>query len=213
MCVYYPRSAEDENGRPTQTLWHSRKFSIAVKERTLNGYLDFLGNNGRILRIDEGNIEYCRRIFGRFIFNKLKDLDSTNLSVIPIPSKDGLVGASTFRSLAMLREALSNQDLLIEPVLRFTTKLEKAHAGGSRSRTFLAKNMTLTGMPSTNPIVLVDDILTSGNSILASYDVLKRSGINVKCAIVCGFTDHDVSASAFERRTHHLETELREFDF
>ena len=89
--------------------------------------------------INESSVGRARTIFGIFIGHAITDLGLTNPVLVPVPSKDGLIGAATFRSLDMLREALvGNTARTVAPALRFTEQLQPAHAGGLRGREALA---------------------------------------------------------------------------
>lgn len=212
MCSYYPKSAEAEHGSPSQGLWDSRKFCTAVKDGTIRGYLTFTGPNGLIYTINENNPNDARRIFGSFVAKIIKTLDCEPLSIIPVPSKDALIGESTFRSLSMLEATRGDRKWTIEPYLRFTKPLQKASNGGPRNRTLLAHYMRLVAQPSSKNVVIIDDICTSGNHLLACQDILAKAGCTTVAAIVCGHTDHNNAATPFITKKFDIPDD-NPFDF
>lgn len=198
MCAYYSQWAHTELAPRSQSQWDAFKFTRAVKSGRVNGYLTFPWKKGPE-QIDSSNVGRAREIFGLFIDATMKDLGLSDASLIPVPSKDGLVGTDDYRSFNMVAEALQNRPsrALIEPILRFKTQMERAAAGGTRDRNTLAANMILTQRPRSNNVVLIDDIFTTGGSLLASYDVLAAEGYLPNCAICCAHTVSDSLTKAF----------------
>lgn len=210
MCAYYSQWAHETLAPRSQVQWDAFKFTRAVKSRRINGYLTVPWKNIPHERIDTSNIHRPRQIFGHFINNIIQYLGLETPSIVPIPSKDGLVGAENYRSLEMVRESLAGTPLFgnVEPILRFSTQLERAAEGGSRERSFLRQHMTLIGAPRLNPVVLVDDVTTSGGSLLASYDILSHHGFRPVAAICCAHTVSDSLTAAFGSHTKAIETEF-----
>jgi hypothetical protein len=59
---------------------------------------------------------------------------------------DGIIGATSFRTSTMLKEALSNTAFKAKQLdaLYWSEQLDKAHQGGSRRRDFLKKHLQRT---------------------------------------------------------------------
>lgn len=129
--------------------------------------------------------------------------------LIPVPSKDGLVTAGTFRTLAMIEEASAaiRDPFEIVPALRFTEELKPAHAGGSRGRAAVRPYLQVVYQPPPGPIVLIDDIVTTGGTLLAAYDALTAAGRSPQCAIICGHTVSDSLLSAFGHHEKKIDTD------
>ena len=100
MCVYYSQWAHENLAKRTQEQWYSFKFCRAVKRRNINGDLSIRLRSG-VEAINQSNVGRAREIFGKFIDHTCKTIMATNPVLIPVPSKDGLIGANTFRSLQM----------------------------------------------------------------------------------------------------------------
>ncbi len=109
---------------------------------------------------------------------------------MPVPSKDGVVGAATYRTLEMTKEALHSTGLAgrIVDGLRWRQGLTKAHQGGNRNRTLLAPRLAADPKLKGKKVILIDDVITTGSSLLAAADMLNQQGATVLGSIVCGKT-------------------------
>jgi hypothetical protein len=130
--------------------------------------------------------------------------------LVPVPSKDGLVGASSFRSLEMVA---AHGSWPVAPVLRFSEVLKPASSGGPRGREALRPYLRVSDAPPPGELILVDDIITSGGSLLASYDVLAAIGRPPTAAIVCGHTVSDSLLSAFGAHHKSIDTSPQTIQF
>jgi hypothetical protein len=210
MATYYSQWAHNNIAPRSNEEWSSFKFCRAVKKRTLNGTLTFPWREGpEVLNSD--SVGRARWIFGVFIKTTLESLNLQSPVLVPVPSKDGLVGVQDFRSYAMVREAVAGHgNWPVAPVLRFTQALTPANAGGPRGREALKPYLTVAPPPP-GQIVLVDDIITSGGSILASYDVLAAIKRAPVAAIVCGHTVSDSLRSPFGLYEKNIDTAPKPF--
>jgi predicted amidophosphoribosyltransferase len=155
----------------------------------------------------------ARPMFGRFIAKQVQADWGTDLDLVPVPSKDGVVGVVDFRTSQMLKEGLSTTALKDRTLnaLYWSDQLEKAHQGGSRRRDFLKEHLSAGVEVKGRNIVLVDDLLSTGGSLLASRDFLEEHGAKVLGAVTCGRTIYDFDTKPFGRQTLILEEELADF--
>jgi predicted amidophosphoribosyltransferase len=204
MCAYYSQYAHTQIAPRSQKQWDAFKFCRAVKSARINGHLTFPWK-AKPEVINQSNVARAREIFGIFIRMSLEQLGLKSAVLIPVPSKDGLVEAQSFRSLVMVQEAMAKQtfNATIAPILRFNQQLTSAHAGGLRGREVIRPYLTLVRSPPAGPVILIDDIITSGGSLLASYDVLAAHDIKAVGAVICGHTVNDSLTAAFG---HHEKT-------
>jgi hypothetical protein len=211
MATYYSQWAHQNLAPRSQDQWYSFKFCRAVKNRRLNGSLTFpwVGNPEII---NEGSVHRARAIFGEFIAHVITHIGVSDPILVPVPSKDGLVGVDDFRSFAMVREAAANRWPVV-PALRFTQTLQPAAAGGPRGREVLRPYLTTAQALPLGSVILVDDIVTTGGSILAAYDVLSASGRGPFAAIVCGHTVSDSLLSAFGHHQKNIDTAPQQISF
>jgi hypoxanthine-guanine phosphoribosyltransferase len=188
MAHYYSSRAVNEFGTRPQGHWDAYKFCRTVKTGTINGFLHVPKSAGSI-RIDESNVARARQLFGEFIMRKIKEAGLQSVVAIPVPSKDGLRGAADFRSYSMLRECLAQYpNITVFPGLRYRTAMGSASKGGPRSRLLLDANTVVAAAIPEGSILLVDDIVTTGNSMASAFHSLRKSGRQPACAVSCGYT-------------------------
>jgi hypothetical protein len=213
MSAYYSQWAHEHIAPRSQDQWYAFKFCRAVKSRRINGTLTFPWKNKSEV-INAETVGRARFIFGMFIKHAIKKSGLEHPVLVPVPSKDGLIGTATFRSLDMIREAITPHGAWpISPVLRFSEALQPAHAGGPRGREALMPFLRVTSAPPAGPLILVDDIITSGGSLLASYDALATVGRPPVAAIICGHTVSDSLLSAFGDHQKIIDTEPQTISF
>lgn len=206
MAAYYSQWAHQNLAPRSQDQWYSFKFCRAVKNRRINGSLQFPWKTGPEV-INEQNVGRARWIFGTFVKYALEATGSASPVLIPVPSKDGLILASDFRSYAMAREAASpHGEWSIVPALRFSQQLQPASTGGPRGRGTLLPFLRVSEPIPPGDIILIDDIVTTGGSLLDSYDALARIGRAPVAAVVCGHTVSDSLYSAFGHHTKIIDT-------
>jgi hypothetical protein len=213
MSTYYSQWAHHNIAPRSQDQWYAFKFCRAVKNKRINGTLTFPWRSGPEI-INAQTVGRARWIFGLFIKYALGNLKLRAPVLVPIPSKDGLVGASSFRSLEMIREAVAaHGNWPVAPVLRFSEVLKPASSGGPRGREALRPYLRVSDAPPPGELILVDDIITSGGSLLASHDVLAAIGRPPTAAIVCGHTVSDTLLSAFGAHQKSIDTSPQTIQF
>lgn len=206
MCTYYSQWAHNNIAHRSQEEWNSFKFCRAVKNRIINGTLTFPWHEGPEV-IGSGSVGRARWIFGAFVHHTLHLANFPDPILVPVPSKDGLEDATEFRSLAMVSEAIAEHgNWPIVPALRFSQQLTPANAGGPRGREALRPYMRVSGNLPAGQVILVDDIITSGGSLLASFDALAAVGRPPVAAIVCGHTVTDSLRSPFGLYKKNIDT-------
>lgn len=168
------------------------------------------------MRVHSGNISRARSAFGNFIASTLElEKAPEDVWLVPVPSKDGLrTSMGGYRSLAMVSEALSDKKHfgVIRDALRWTKSLPRAHEGGAqRNRSFWLEHLHVRGDVSGRKIVLIDDVLSTGSTLLAAKDALEAAGATVIFAITCGKTVYNFDLKPFKRQQVELVNELREY--
>jgi len=187
FCSYYSlRHVIDEATQTKPESWNAIKFCKAVKHKTIKGYLTVPAQ--KPFKIDETNVIAARQIFGQWMKHVLGDLFEFAY-FIPVPSKDSW-NTADFRSLQMVRDALPDgkKDRAL-PLLRFSEERERASQGGARGYHATKPFLKISGyIPGPAPLILIDDIVTSGGSLIASRNTLLEAGGIVPVAVVCGKT-------------------------
>jgi phosphoribosylpyrophosphate synthetase len=114
----------------------------------------------------------------------------------------------------MTNEALKDKKLAAQVVggLRWNEELAKAHEGGTRDRTLLASMLSVDAALKGKKVILVDDLVTKGSSLLAAGDVLGQAEATVLGAVVCGKTIYDLNTKHFGEDEFNLTAELADWN-
>ncbi|MEJ0076479.1 MAG: phosphoribosyltransferase [Alphaproteobacteria bacterium] len=212
ICGYYSDTAEKVTGvkRPRNPpFYEAWMFCLAVKSGEYHRTFYIEREAGR-LNIDDKNFNLVRPTFGEWAAKWAAQLSSDPLVIVPVPSKDGVTGADSYRSLKMAQDALAGTayaDSVFDG-LRWNKQLLAAHEGGLRSRAEFVKVLEVQpGLDGKN-VVLIDDLFTTGASLLACEDKLTAAGAKVLGAVTCGKAVYDAKEPPFKGRTFDLTEEL-----
>ncbi|MCC5777887.1 phosphoribosyltransferase [Nitratireductor sp. B36] len=169
----------------------------------MNGYLTVPFKKGP-QRINEQDAAKTRLIFGRFIAETVR-LHYQGNALVPVPSKDSF-SQDDFRSLTMLQSAVPDDlDNPIVPAVRFVSNLLPASQGGLRGVDAVYPHLMVSEHFKPRPVVLIDDIITTGGTILAAKQRLEERGFEVSAAIVCGRTVAAAEKAFFPREFELLQ--------
>lgn len=166
------------------------------------------------VRMTAANISLARKWFGDFIAYRLKQQDDqATVSLVPIPSKDALPVAMSYRSLDMVRDAMAKQTQPHEVLdaIRWTEQLTKAHEGGDRGRQFMRQRLKPHTNIKAKTVILVDDLISTGSSMLAVKDVLEDAGATVLGGIACGKTVYDFHFKPFGMQHFEFDKEMPQY--
>jgi hypothetical protein len=147
---------------------------------------NYPSHSGRILDLKDGKAEgidyFCTFISPRIARYSL---------VAAVPSHDPAKTASGIRSLAAKLEAAVNCKNVSELVVRHT-KIQKLADGGNRS---VDVHLGSIAIENAEPIVgqailLLDDVMTTGNSLLACRKLLLDAGADLVKCVALGRTTY-----------------------
>ncbi len=216
ISAYYSDKAHKETAKRKPDYWDSYLFVWAVKTGYFKTGFSILFRNGNRVKINASNIKRARKAFGQFIATTLdKEGAPVDALLIPVPSKDGQRSAKGgYRSLWMLAEALKDQQYpgSVYDGLRWTKALPRAHEGGvHRNRAYWKQYLDVLGNVTGRKVILIDDVLSTGGTMLAAKEALEDAGAKVLFAITCGKTVYDFNSKPFKRQVIDLQNELREY--
>jgi len=212
VCGYYSDLAHKKKRRP-EIYWDAYFYVWGVKVGRYKRNF-FIQAADRKIGVTLKNFSVVRKMFGRFAAQQIQKDWGLDAELVPVPSKDGVIGATTFRTSTMLKEALSTtafKDRQLD-ALYWSEQLDKAHQGGSRRRDFLKQHLATAADLKGKKIVLIDDLLSTGGSLLASKDFLEEKGAIVMGAVTCGKTIYDFKTKPFGRQSLKLTEELADFE-
>ena len=98
ICGYYSDLAHKQKKRP-EDYWDALNFCWAVKVGNFKHPFFIHDANGKT-QIKASNFALARDAFGEWIEKSVPALHGgDDVILVPVPSKDGVIGATTFRSL------------------------------------------------------------------------------------------------------------------
>lgn len=210
-CAYYSDKAKGIAKRP-EDYWDAYFYVWAVKVGSFKKSFYIHATDGK-LNVTAKNFEVVRRSFGKYIARCL-ERDFPNADwVVPVPSKDAIVGTQTSRAQKMAVESLAATPHAgkAHASVLWTKKLDPAHEGGARLRANLKPHLHVDGNVKGRSVVLVDDLLSRGGSLLAVKEALEEAGANVLGAVVCGKTVYDFDVKPFGDNEFELTEELADY--
>lgn len=164
------------------------KIKKAVKGEEIKGYFEIrVGNQTK--RFDNNNRDTFMPLLYNAIAAKLSTLIRGEFQIIPIPNKSALAKNSddflTWTHAKGIAARLSGKAEAID-ALRWKYAMQQAHkTGGFRDPQLYFENLVVTKKP-TKPIVLFDDLITSGSQMIACTRRLAEVGVKPVIGIVVG---------------------------
>ena len=210
-CGYYPKRAHEELAPRPEDYWNAHFYVWGVKVGTHRR--DFYILTPQRLDIDKNNFALVRKTFGKWAMEQIPKLFEDDVILIPVPSKDALPNRKDYRSLKMLREAFAETAYANKVVdgLRWIREIPQAHAGGARSRGILLPLLKVNADVKGKRVVLMDEVLSTGGSLLACADCLRAAGAEGIGAITLGRTIYDFETPAFGTQEFDLTAELSDW--
>jgi len=176
FCFYLT----DWNGiEPRQEDYDTNKVVKALKGEQVKGYADILMGGANFRLEEKSRQEFLERLWsglGKVFGAHL----TTETALIPIPNSDATVGGpATYRTLEYARglAASSSGKLRAVDALRWRAHEEPLHkqGGGFRDPMPRYNNLEVIERPSI-PIILFDDVTTSGSTFIAACWRLEEAG-------------------------------------
>jgi len=195
----------------TEDYWNAYFYVWAVKVGKFRKNFYILTPNR--LNITSGNFPLVCKTFGNWASEQLPKLSKAPPSLVPVPSKDALVGNETYRSLKMATESFKETPYANQVLdgLRWKKEAQKAHEGGSRKRADILPLLEASASMKGKRVVLVDDLFSTGGSLLAASDRLSAAGAEIVGAITCGRTIYDFKTASFGTQEFDLTSELSDW--
>lgn len=210
MCGYYSDAADAAVAR-TQDYWDAYRFCRAVRSGTFEQPFQIHTQSDKI-GVRARNIGLARRAFGKFIVKRIAEEGSwSNPLLIAVPSEDASIDATEFRSWVMLSDALAHTELkwtLVDALFWTAPPPARVWNAGLGERDAIAASMTCDFPVGGQAIVLIDDIVSTGTTLLAARERLRAEGAVVLGAIACGYEIHDFKTKPFGRQETWLEDEI-----
>ena len=191
----------------TQPYYSANKLVKAVKGQEVRGFAN-LNLAGIPFTLNRNSAPQAIPYMAQVIVKELRQLLSTPHYVVPIPHSACTLSSSESPKLCTLANliASSNAASTVWDGLRWDDELQKSSQGGTRNYQIILDNyQAIHSLPQSRRVILLDDVATTGNHLLAAANFLKQSFKSVcDVAIVVGRTVHNTSHAALGSLTESL---------
>lgn len=188
--------------------YKTNKMIDAVKGETINGYFQ-ISRNKKTVTYDQKNINDFLDILYEHMGQYLGSKIEKPFIIVPIPNSSALRRTRSFRTLE-LSQGIANsiEHANVVDALRWKKDLGKSHKGGSRDPDVLYDNLQLIKEIG-GPVVLFDDVMTSGAHIIAAHRLLSEAGVEVILGLTIGRVTKEQKNTMIE---WHEEDLIVEYD-
>jgi hypothetical protein len=196
-----------------QQDYDSNKVVKCLKDETFKGYAN-LTVGGSNIRVDNSNkAEFRRRLWeavGKSMGAALKE----QTAIVPVPNSLAIIGSPpNYRTLgyAQAIAAASGGKVVAVDALRWKKVEPAAHKQpGFRTPEPRYENMTVIECPKL-PVILFDDVITSGSTFIASFWRLDEAGNAPKEGFVAARSTKIQEPKMFVSEVRELEIPHRPF--
>ena len=211
--IYYLTDVDSAAWR--QSDYNANKAIKAVKGEPINKYFTVRTTDGKTLKFTQDNANVFLDMLYASIGSKMKPIMKGKFSLVPIPNSSATVKSTepprTFEHAKAIAEKIGDRATAID-ALRWKVAKVPAHKGGSRDPQVHFENLRLV-QKLAGPVILFDDMMTTGGQMIAAYRRLAEQGITPIAGIVIGRTtkiQHDKMLGWVEET---LETEDSPLDW
>ena len=184
VCGYRSKN-EDWNEKWKPVDWRARNLVKALKKLPFNGFAQFSLKKGS-LKIDNspsGQNNALQLAAARIVMT-LNEIGLERAQIVAIPSSSHTVPSMEFTG-SRLSDQIAAFDGKYQscPVLHFKNAMAKSATGGGRNEMAIYAQLRQSQALDERPVVLIDDVFTSGAHFRAAKRFLNAKGIepNWKC--------------------------------
>lgn len=197
----------DSSGpKPSNATYHAFQFIKAIKGRPMGNNAD-VPLRGQLQRLTQQNADDALAWGATMIGDWLRaNYLFNSFLFVPIPSStvvsvDQLAGTRPHRLAEILAREISGSQIVC--ALHWRTAKTPASENGPREVYELHPLMCAVPFASSLPIVLVDDVVTKGGTMLAAECRLREIGLLATLGVCVGHTVLQESSAPF---AHHCRT-------
>jgi hypothetical protein len=185
-------------GRNRAELQMSSLVKVIKKDETAIRATDMTDLDGMTVRLATGNRDDVLRMFGKWGVRRLQTLGAVKSIIVGVPGSSHTTPGGQFTAGRMAAAVAQFGGGNAKPILHFTQAMKPAHAGNKQARDvdFLVSVLACTEQQVTGPVVLVDDVVTTGAHMVACARKLRELGASVSIGLCAAKTVHEAVPDA-----------------
>jgi hypothetical protein len=200
------------------SAWRQQDYVVrslvkSLKGESFKGYSNFkLG--GKVYTIAEKDSGPAYLLWSNWAGLMLGSLKLGEVTLVPVPASAQVRFVQDACPVRMSDSiaTLVPKQAVVGNFLRHKTKQPKAHSeGGTRDPDMIEEALACNVADTSLPVVLVDDVMTTGGHLLAAARTLRRHGVKVDHVLVAGRAVWEAVADPYKVPPEDLEA-VTDFD-
>jgi len=189
-----------------QDDYRALKLIQALKGKPVKGWAWFARAGGKWSKVCAEDPSPAFEIFGEWAGARIKQIGIAAPRIVPVPSSNCVKLGDDPKGMK-IAEAVAKftQGAVATGALHWDEALKKAHEGGTRDPNILYGKLWVATELDPRPIVLVDDVGTTGGHVVACARALRHFGYQVEHALCAGQTVNTHPANMFDIAARDLE--------
>ena len=195
-CAQYLSRWPDDLSAVPRSVYNAHWFVKAIKGDKFPKPVTLRYGNGPAVTLRTGSQADAHRLFAQWAVPRVAGEVGKRAIIVPVPGSACAVGSEAIGTADRIAAALAvaaGGQLSVVHAIRMDEVLTPAHKNGPRFADEVFPHLRYVERVSSNvPVVLLDDVLTSGGHLRACRALLAQNGVNVSFAVCAGRT-HQVS--------------------
>ena len=204
--ISYLTSVEGVAWRPRD--YDNNKMIKCLKGEPINGTFNVRTSKRHHVYSEQNRDDFVRLACAAAAKKALRLLEG-NFSIVPVPNSIATKAADNdFRTLHLARQIAGscNGRANVVPALRWNKPMQSSRKGGTRDPQVLFEKLEICTRTE-KPVILFDDVLTSGAHLIACHRKLTASSMLPRLALTMGRTTHEQHEKPLEWKEEEVVLE------
>ena len=187
-------------GRTREEIQMSSIVKIIKKDVAALRVADMTDLDGMPVRLKDCNRDDVLRMFGKWGARRLQSIGAAGGIIVGVPGSSHTSASANFTAGRMANAVAQFGGGHANPILYFKEAMKPAHQGNKRARdtTYLEDMLVCTEERLTGPVVIVDDVVTTGAHMIASARKLRALGATVAIGLCAARSVKEGVANPFD---------------
>jgi hypothetical protein len=180
-------------GRNRAELQMSSLVKVIKKDATAIRATDMTDRDGMPVKLANGYRDDVLRMFGKWGAWRLQTIGAANGIIVGVPGSSHTTPDGQFTAGRMADAVARYGGGTARPILHFTQAMRPAHSGNKQARDidYLVSVLVCTQQQVAGPVILVDDVVTTGAHMVACTRKLRDLGATVSICLCAAKTVHE----------------------